>query len=88
MNLKNLTLTIYLTLAVLLVSLVTGCGADYDKGVAAYESGDFAIDLREWRPLAEQGDAEAQRGLGSMYYSGKCVSPNYMTAAKWYTRAA
>ena len=85
---KHLTRTICLTLAVLLGSLVTGCGADYDKGLAAYESGDFATALREWRPLAEQGDADAQRGLGSMYYNGKGVSPNYRTAAKWYTRAA
>jgi len=85
---KKLTSTMCLTLAILLVSLVTGCGADYDKGLAAYESGDFATALREWTPLAEQGNISAQRGLGSMYYNGKGVSPNYKTAAKWYTRAA
>ena len=85
---KNLTLTICLTLAVLLGSTGTSWGADFNKAIAAYKSGDYATALREWRPLAEQGDADAQRGLGSMYYNGKGVSPNYRTAAKWYTRAA
>jgi hypothetical protein len=63
---KNLTRTICLTLAVLLGSLVTGCGSDFDKGLAAYKSGDFATALGEWRPLAEQGDAVAQLNLGMM----------------------
>ena len=54
---KNLTLSIFLTLAVLLGSLVTGCGADFDKGLAAFQSGDFATALREWTPLAKQGNA-------------------------------
>ena len=35
--------------------------ADFQKGVAAYKSGDYASALREWEPLAEQGDADAQR---------------------------
>ena len=63
---KNLTRTICLTLAVLLGSLVTGCGSDFDKGLAAYKSGNFATALGEWRPLAEQGDAVAQLDLGMM----------------------
>ena len=41
--------------------------ADLDDGVAAYESGDYATALQEWRPLAEQGVAEAQFSLGLMY---------------------
>jgi TPR repeat protein len=85
---KNLTRTICLTLAILLGSLVTGCGADFDKGLAAYESGDFATALREWRPLAEQGNADAQFNLGVMYYKGRGVPKNYKTAVKWYTLAA
>ena len=85
---KNLTRTICLTLALLLGSLVTGCGADFDKGLAAYESGDFATALREWRPLAEQGNADAQFNLGVMYYKGRGVPKNHKTAVKWYTLAA
>ena len=64
---KNLTRTICLTLVILLGTTGTSWGADYQKGVAAYESGDFATALGEWRPLAEQGDARAQFNLGVMY---------------------
>ena len=45
MNLKNL--TICLTLAVLLGNAGTSWGGDYDKGLAAAQSGDYATALRE-----------------------------------------
>ena len=85
---KKLALTICLTLTVLLGSLVTGCGADFDKGLAAAKSGDFATALREWEPLAEQGHADAQFNLGVMYNTGDGVPQDYKTAVKWYTLAA
>ncbi len=31
-------------------------GAEFNAGVTAYEQGDYATALREWRPLAEQGN--------------------------------
>ena len=40
--------------------------ADFQAGKEAYERGDDAAALREWRPLAEQGHAKAQYGLGLM----------------------
>ena len=91
---KKLTRTICLTLAVLLGSTGTSWGADFNKGlVAAYESGDFATALREWRPLAEQGHADAQCPVHRtiwvvMYRKGEGVPQDYKTALKWYTLAA
>ena len=85
---KNLARAIYLTLAILLGSLVTGCGGDFDKGFDAYESGDFATALQEWTPLAEQGDADAQYNLGWVYENGQGVQQDYEEAVKWYTLAA
>ena len=85
---KNLTRTICLTLVILLGTTGTSWGADYQKGVAAAQSGDFATALREWKPLAEQGDASAQFNLGLMYYDGEGVPQNYKTAVKWYSLAA
>ena len=85
---KNLTRTICLTLAVLLGGVGTSWGADYDKAFAAYQSGDFATALREFRPLAEQGSVGAQFNLGVMYYNGKGVPQNYKTAVKWFSLAA
>jgi len=62
--------TICLTLTLLLGSVGTSWGADIYKGVDAYDSGDFATALREFRPLAEQGVAFAQFSLGVMYAFG------------------
>ena len=49
---------------------------DFQKGLTAYESGDYATALREWEPLAEQGDADAQFFLGEMYWRGQGVPQN------------
>ncbi len=44
--------------------------ADFQAGVDAYERGDYDTALKEWRPLAEQGHAQAQLNLGIMYSQG------------------
>ena len=61
---------------------------DIDAGLEAYKRGDYAAALREFRPLAEQGDAEAQHHLGAMYRDGQGVRRDYTEAAKWLRRAA
>jgi len=78
-----------LLLAVLLCSLSLTAGAqDFDKGLAAYNRGDYATALREWRPLAERGLAKAQYNLGAMYYYAEGVPQGYAEAAKWWRKAA
>ena len=62
--------------------------ADYQIGMKAYRSGDYAVALREWRPLAERGDAYAQYGLGYMYFNGQGVSEDKTEAMKWFLKAA
>jgi uncharacterized protein len=54
---KKLTTTLCLTLTLLLGSVSMSWSADFQKGLTAYNSGDYATALREWKPLAEQGDA-------------------------------
>ena len=61
--------------------------ADFQKGLTVYKSGDYATALREWKPLAEQGNADAQYNLGVMYHTGDGVPKNYKTAMKWYRLA-
>ena len=85
---RNLTATLCLTLAVLLGSAGMSASADFQKGLTAAQSGDFATALREWKPLAEQGNADAQRSLGEMYRQGNGVRQNYKTAAWWFRLAA
>ena len=85
---KRLTATICLTIAVLLGSVGMSWSADFQKGLTAARSGDFATALREWRPLAEQGNARAQTSLGFMYAKGKGVPEDDKEAVKWYNLAA
>jgi TPR repeat protein len=76
---------------VLLLTLLVGTpasSADWKKGAAAYQSSDFATALREWTPLAKQGNADAQFNLGLMYHEGQGVPQDDKTAVKWYKLAA
>jgi uncharacterized protein len=59
-----------------------------EEGGAAYERGDYAAAMSYWRPLADQGDADAQFLLGLMYDSGEGVPQDYALAVEWYRKAA
>jgi TPR repeat protein len=61
---------------------------DLNRGLLAYNNGDYETAMREWRPLAEQGSAVAQNNLGVMYRDGKGVEQDYARAARWYQLAA
>ncbi len=74
--------------AVLLVVLAAPAWAGWDEGWAAYDRGDYATALREWRPLAEQGHASAQFNLALMYDTGQGVPQDYAEAVNWYRKAA
>ncbi len=74
-----------------LIALISWTGAaqaDFKAGFDAYSGNDYATALKEWKPLAEQGDADAQFSLGAMYDSGKGVKQDYAEAVKWYQLAA
>ncbi len=62
-----------LTIAVLLGSAGEGWSADFQKGLDAAKRGDFTAVLREWKPIAEQGNVDAQYNLGVMYDNGEGV---------------
>ena len=78
---------------VVILSLVMGTmtsvwAADYEKEWEAYSNKDYATALREFRPLAEQGDVDAQYNLGVMYEYGEGINQDYKEAVKWYRLAA
>ncbi len=62
--------------------------AEEDSAYDAYQRGDYAAAYWEWRPLAEEGDPEAQFNLGILYDLGQGVAQNKMMAATWYRRSA
>jgi hypothetical protein len=73
---------------VLLLALVPAYGQDFQKGRDAYNSGDYATALKEWRPMAEQGVARAQLNLGYMYDYCEGVPEDDVLAARLYRLAA
>ena len=77
-----------IALTLTLFSATVVWSQDFKKGLEAADRGDFATALREWTPLAEQGDAVAQYNLGLMYANGEGVLQDYAMALKWYTLAA
>ena len=79
------TLTAFIMLVMMAGAAVAG---PLEDGIAAYDRGDYATALRLFRPLAQQGVAEAQHNVGLMYYNGKGVPQDYSEAAKWYRAAA
>jgi len=78
---KRYTLIVATLLSLLIP--VQGWSADFLKGYEAYNSGDYSTALKEWRPLAEQGNADAQLNLGYMYTKGQGVFQDYVKAHMW-----
>ena len=54
-------------------------------GYNAYVKQDYATALYYWRPLAEDGNAEAQYDLGIMYLNGQGVKQDIAEAIKWFS---
>src|SRR5688500_3450702 len=65
-----------------------GASADVKKGVDAWQAGNFAAAVAEWRPLADQGDADAQFNLGQAYKLGRGVPMDLRIAQGRYEKAA
>lgn len=61
---------------------------DLEAGKLAYDQGNYATALKELKPLAEQGNAEAHALLGMMYNLGRGVPLDIGQAEKWYKAAA
>jgi TPR repeat protein len=75
-------------LSVVFIMICSPAFGDYKAGVAAYERGDYAAALREFRPLAEKGHAGAQNQLGNMYRYGMGVRKAHTKAVTWFRAAA
>ncbi len=76
-------------LAVLALLLILPANAsDYVTGANAYQRGDYAAALREFRPVAVRGNVLAQYKLGVMYNNGEGVPKDFHEAVNWFHRAA
>lgn len=78
--------TTVLALALLLPGLAVA--VDVQKGIDAYNIGDYETALAECQPAAEAGDALAQFCVARMYANGFGVAMDDTLALKWYGLAA
>ena len=76
--------------AVLLGALVAAplSAQSVQTGIEAWQKADYKSAVDNWRPLAEDGDADAQFNLGQAYRLGRGVPVNLAAAQTWLTRAA
>ena len=76
-------------LMILVVSAaISTFAANFSAGLDAYQKGDYNTAAKEWRALADKGDAPSQFNLGLLYVDGRGVPQDYGEAAKWFERAA
>jgi len=59
-----------------------------EDALEAAERRDYATAIRLWRPLADQGEVDAQYNLGVMYDKGQGVTRDYAVAVSWFRKAA
>ena len=86
MNFFRLSLLVVFLLAAAVLS--APAGADFKTGLEAYQRGDYRVSFREWKPLAEAGNAAAQYNLGILYENGLGVAQDAVKAYLWYVEAA
>ena len=87
-KMKSLISTLYLTISIALGSFGMGWSGDFQKGIEAYNKGDYTTALKEWKPLAEGGNTDAQYNLGIIYHNGLGVPQDYKEAVRLYRLAA
>lgn len=79
-------------LAILIVMFAaaprTSAAVDFNSGLEAFNSGDYATAFANWWPLAQRGDAKSQASLGFLYYAGKGVRRDDQQSLFWFSRAA
>ena len=72
----------------MLICASLSAGADIESGTRAYQQKDYSAALKEFAPLAEQGNAVAQLFLGRMYMMGQGVLKDSDQAIKWFKASA
>jgi TPR repeat protein len=84
----GLTVAGLLLAAIVAVSPLAPARADLRSGLENFERGNFEVAETQLRPLAEEGDPNAQYALGIMLLNGYIEDPDETAALTWLTRAA
>lgn len=79
---------LFMKAAILFLALCLPVLADLAAGERALKSGDYATALKEFLPLANQGNTAAQYDLSLMYRHGLGVQQDYKEVHRWSRLAA
>jgi TPR repeat protein len=74
--------------AVLLLRAVPAVAGPLEDGLAAYKAREFDKAVQLLKPLADEGNADAQEKIGRLYERGKGVPKDFTQAESWYRKAA
>jgi len=83
-----LTRFVLITLMMVLSKINPVFAEPFLAGLNAIDRNHFATAFRSFKPMAEEGIAEAQNNIGFLYQNGFGVKRSYANAITWYTRAA
>ena len=78
---------ISVTVLIFSLGIITPINANFNDGWLAYSNGDFKSAAKQWRPLAEKGNAKSQTNLGILYFNGKGVLKDYKQAVRLFKMA-
>src|SRR5467141_112692 len=82
------TIRAWIAAVVLSLGLIAPAAAGpVENAMAPYWRGDYATAMRLLRPIADEGNADAQLRLGHMYASGQGVPQDDATAVTWFRKA-
>src|SRR5690242_8036706 len=59
---------------------------DSDPGSTAFNNGDYATAMKDWRAKAAQSDPEAMTNIGTLYNLGLGTHKDLNEAGKWYEK--
>ena len=78
--------------ALLVLTIGTGGSsplmAGLDDGTRAMRDGRYNEAFRQWKPLAERGNVDAQASIAVMYHAGRGAPRDFRQAVEWYRKAA
>ena len=75
-------------LVLALLAALPATAQNLEKGMAAFNSGDYAAARAQLRPLARGGDPLSQSYIGLIYHHGLGVKADMEKAIGWYEKAA
>jgi len=78
----------FVSVVAFMVSPAMVFSADLEKGINAFNEGDYETALAECQPLADEGNTKAQFCVGRLYANGFGVAMDDALALKWYGLAA